>query len=323
MAGVATDIEGMTRTAARIRQRTYSIQSLGSQIMLALMRGEFADAERLILKYQPLLPVAVHADHLSIQIFTLRRDQGRLAALQPVVSMFLRQQSAASVWRPGLALIYLKIGQRDEARAEFEKLAADNFTEIPRAGRWLYCIVYLSEVCAALGDAARATVLYSLLSPYSGHNIVLGAGIACCGSADRYLGLLRAAMARWPEAQQRFEEALSMNSRIGAHVQLAQTQHDYATMLLARGEAGDRERAIPLLKASLESAREIGMRAREERVAARLDELGPARPAAAADDDLTARRGRRLRDAPRPSTPLARILTPGTCKLASVDKNIS
>jgi hypothetical protein len=52
--------------------------------MLALMRGEFADAERLILKFQALLPVAVHADQLSMQIFTLRRDQGRLAALQPV-----------------------------------------------------------------------------------------------------------------------------------------------------------------------------------------------------------------------------------------------
>ena len=86
-----------------------------------------------------------------------------------------------------------------------------------------------------------------------------------------------------------------MNGRIGARVALAHTQHDYAAMLLARGEAGDRERAIPLLKASLESAREIGMRALEERVAARLNELGPARPAAAANDDLTAREAEVLR----------------------------
>jgi hypothetical protein len=70
-----------------------------------------------------------------MQIFTLRRDQGRLAAFQPVVSMFLRQHAAASVWRPGLALIYLEIGQQDEARAEFEKLAADGFTTMPRDGR--------------------------------------------------------------------------------------------------------------------------------------------------------------------------------------------
>jgi class 3 adenylate cyclase/DNA-binding CsgD family transcriptional regulator len=285
MAGVEADIEGMTRTEARIRQRTYSIQALGSRIMLALMRGEFADAERLILKFQALLPVAVHADQLSMQIFTLRRDQGRLAALQPVVSMFLRQHAAASVWRPGLALIYLEVGQRDEARAEFEKLAADDFTGMRRDGRWLYCMVYLSEVCAALGDAARAAVLCRLLLPYAGRNIVLGAGIACCGSADRYLGLLCATMGRWPEAQQHFEQALAMNGRIGARVALAHTRHDYAVMLLTRGEAGDRERAAGLLQSSLENAREIGMRGLEERAAARLEGLSGAR----ACDDLTAR----------------------------------
>src|SRR5262249_25764498 len=160
--------------------------------------------ERLILKSQALLPLTTHGDLLSMQIFTLRRDQGRLAALRPAVSVFLRQQPATSVWRPGLALVYLEVGQRDEARAEFEKLAAENFTAIPRDGRWLFCSVYLSEVCAALGDAARAAALYKLLSPYAGRYLVLGAGIACCGSADRYLGLLSGIGLQWAKAQQHF-----------------------------------------------------------------------------------------------------------------------
>jgi DNA-binding CsgD family transcriptional regulator len=230
-----------------------------------------------------------------MQIFTLRREQGRLAGLQSVVSAFLRQHSVASVWRPGLALVYLELGQRDDGRAEFEKLAADDFAAVPRDGRWHYCMVYLSEVCAALGDAARATVLHRLLLPYTGRNIVLGSGIACCGSADRFLGLLCATMGRWSEAQQHFEEALAMNGRIGARAPRAHTQHDYAAMLLARGEAGDRERAADLLGASLENAREIGMRALEERAAARLNELGPPPRAVAADDDLTAREAEVLR----------------------------
>jgi tetratricopeptide (TPR) repeat protein len=284
IAGVEADFDAMTQIEPHIRQRTYSLETLGYRIMLALMRGEFAHVEQLILKFQSLLPLAVHADQVSMQIFTLRRDQGRLAAFQPMVSMFLRRQSAASVWRPGLALIYLEIGQQEEARAEFEKLAADDFMTIPRDGRWLYCIVYLSEICAALRDGARARVLYPLLSPYTGHNIVLGAGIVCGGSADRYLGLLCNVMARWSEAQRHFEEALAMNERIGARVQLAYTQHDYAAMLLAHGDPGDRERAAALLRASLDSAREIGMRALEERAAARLNELGPTPRSAAADD---------------------------------------
>jgi DNA-binding CsgD family transcriptional regulator len=151
--------------------------------------------------------------------------------------------------------------------------------------------VYLSEVCAGLGDATRALVLHRLLSPYAGHNIVFGAGIACCGSADRFLGLLCAAMKRWTEAEKHFGEALAMNERIGARVALAHTRHDYAAMLLARGEAGDRGRATALLKASLDAAREIGMRALEERAAKRLDEVS----APSAPDDLTTREAEVLR----------------------------
>jgi len=84
-----------------------------------------------------------------------------------------------------------------------------------------------------------------------------------------------------------------MNGRIGARVPLARTRYDYAAMLLARGEMTDRECAAALLKASLESAREIGMRALEERVAKRLDELSGA--GAGAPDDLTAREAKVLR----------------------------
>jgi DNA-binding NarL/FixJ family response regulator len=138
-------------------------------------------------------------------------------------------------------------------------------------------------------------MLYQAMLPYAGRNIVFGTGIACCGSADRYLGLLCVAMARWSKAQQHFEEALAMNERIGARVQFAYTQHDYAAMLLARGEAVDRDHAMDLLKASLESAREIGMRALEERAAARLGELGSTPRCTTADDDLTTRETEVLR----------------------------
>ena len=44
IAGAEAEIEGMAQIDTRIRQRTYSIQALGSHIMLALMRGEFTDA---------------------------------------------------------------------------------------------------------------------------------------------------------------------------------------------------------------------------------------------------------------------------------------
>jgi len=50
-----------------------------------------------------------------------------------------------------------------------------------------------------------------------------------------------------------------MNERMGARPWLAQTQEDYAGMLLARGDPGDRDRAQELLDQALATYRELGM----------------------------------------------------------------
>ena len=61
-----------------------------------------------------------------------------------------------------------------------------------------------------------------------------------------------------------------MNARMEARPWLAHTQYQYATMLLARDQPGDGEKARELLKAALLTARELGMRALEERITATL-----------------------------------------------------
>jgi DNA-binding NarL/FixJ family response regulator len=55
------------------------------------------------------------------------------------------------------------------------------------------------------------------------------------------------------------------------------------------GTAGDRQRAIALLRSSLDSAEELGLRALTERVAARLHGLSDASSPASSSDELTAR----------------------------------
>jgi DNA-binding CsgD family transcriptional regulator len=111
---------------------------------------------------------------------------------------------------------------------------------------------------------------YHLLRPYAGRNVIVGGAVACYGAASRYLGMLAATMARWDEAEQHFQEALAMNTRTGARPWLAHTQHDYAIMLLARGQPEDRTQAMTLLEEALATARELGMRALEARLTARL-----------------------------------------------------
>src|SRR4029434_203209 len=80
----------------------------------------------------------------------------------------------------------------------------------------------------------------------------------CSGAAGRYLGMLATLLGQFDDAAGHFDAALAMNERLGAPGLLAHTQLDYARMLIARGGAGDRERAASLLDAALATARGLG-----------------------------------------------------------------
>jgi DNA-binding NarL/FixJ family response regulator len=159
---------------------------------------------------------------------------------------------------------------KDEARGQFEALAAGGFAAVPRDGLWASCVGYLAEVCAFVGDAARAAELYAFLMPYDGRNIVAGPNIACAGAVARHLGMLAATMRRWDDAVSHFEAAVELNERQGAHTWLAHTRFQYAAMLLERGLSEDRERAAALLDGALAAARSIGLNALVERGTALL-----------------------------------------------------
>lgn len=166
----------------------------------------------------------------------------------------------------------------------FEPLAQHDFADIPHDALWSTCLVYLAEVCAFLGDVRRAAILYQLLRPYAGRNAAVGGAVVCHGPASGYLGLLAATMSHWEKAEEHVAEALAMNVSMGARPWLAHTQYDYATMLLARSQPGDGERASGILGKALALAQELGMRALEARVTARLAQMtsepqvGPAYP---------------------------------------------
>ena len=134
---------------------------------------------------------------------------------------------------------------------------------------WITSIAFLAEVCAYLGDSSRAATLYELLVPSDG--LIVTAGHAVCyGPTARYLGLLAAVRSDWPTAERHFEEALRASAGMEARPWTAHIQLEYASMLLARGHRGDRERATPLLEEALDIARELGMRPVEARSLAGL-----------------------------------------------------
>jgi DNA-binding CsgD family transcriptional regulator len=285
---VDAEFETMTPLADELGQPFYHYVALTVQIMRALLEGQWQEAERIA--YQSLtigrrLQGQDPSGTFGIQMFTIRREQGRLREIEPVLRGFVQRHSLASTWRPGLVLLYGELGLEQEARDVFEHLAADDFTGIPRDALWASCMAYLAEVCAFLHDAQRAATLYRLLLPYAQRSIVAGGHIASLASASRYLGLLAATMSRWEEAQTHFQDALEMNTRMVARPWLAHTQHEYAQLLLTFGNSADtlpqahthREQAMGLLDESRRISHQLGMRALEGRVIA-LQERLKARP---------------------------------------------
>jgi predicted ATPase/DNA-binding CsgD family transcriptional regulator len=277
MQAVADQLDVSSQLAEELRQPFYLYAHMTFRAMHAIFTGRFAEGEQLAqqgltigqrLRGQDALGV------FGVQMFTLRREQGRLKELAPVVKHFVQTSPAASTWRPGLALIYSELGLEQETRTEFAHLAAHDFATISQDARWIACMVYLAEVCAFLGDVHHATTLYQYLAPYEGYNIVVSGSVACYGAASHYLGMLATTMSHWEDAQRHFEDALAMNERMGAKTQLAHTQHEYANMLLARAQPSDHEKALSLLQEALSISRALGMRALEERVVARLEHVG-------------------------------------------------
>jgi DNA-binding CsgD family transcriptional regulator len=231
--------------------------------MIALHKGCFAEAEQLVLLG---LEIGV-SGAAAVQMFTLRREQGRLAELAPVLDRFRAAASDAATWQPGYMVLCCELGRHDEAAAAFERMAAvdfvlGNINHGMRPGS----LVYLSEACAWLGDAPRAEQLYELLLPHAGGGILFGANVASFGSADRVLGMLAVTMGRWEAAEAHFELALAFDQHSGGRPWLAHTRHEYAAMLLERKRPGDAARAASLLDAALSTAQELGMATLAQRV---------------------------------------------------------
>ena len=154
--------------------------------------------------------------------------------------------------------------------AAFRELAPDDFAAIPRDMFWFTAIALLGETCALIGDTEQAAVLYRLLQPHS-ERMVQVTQAANLGSTHRFLALLSAACGDLGAAEHHFETALQVNRPLRPVVALM--RREYAEMLIARDQDGDRTRAEALLRQTLREAQEGGMSQLISRVESRLAEL--------------------------------------------------
>lgn len=190
---------------------------------------------------------------------------------------------------PGLAALYMELGDLDAARAVLGELSRDDFRALPRDGRLATSLMFLTEVADALDDAATADGLYRLLSPWSGRNVVMGGGTGFWGAADRFLGVLAAIARRWPAAETHFLAASALNRRAGATAMLGHTQIDYARMLIRRAASQDFVSAEALLAEAEGFATMLDLPRLAWRAGQARESLSVGAPKPATPDNLTAR----------------------------------
>ena len=229
--------------------------------MLAILDGNFAAAENFASESVRLgrLTVGEQAEGVyGIQMFSIRREQGRLAEVAPVVKRLIDEKPNEKAWLPGFALIAADLGFEEPARRRLRELSETGF-EFPFDAKRSASLSYVAEVAVLLDDSEAAERLYELMSVYRLMTITFGIVTVCYGAASRYLGMLAATLGEFDKAEAHFDHALEMNQRIGARPWLAHTKAEYARLLRGRGRRGDSERAEALANEAWEIAAELDM----------------------------------------------------------------
>lgn len=274
IAAADAELDHLKKLVEELRQPYFVWLTEILETLRALHDGRIDDGDRLA--WQALDTGQKAQNPSSIELFAahilmIRNVQGRLGEIHAASAAITEHFVALPAFRCARAALCASLGLESQARAELDLLAVDGFARIPRDMFWLTSVDLLADTCSQLSDRARAAKLLELLTPFGDRNVLLGAVAAPRGIAARALGVLASTIGRMDDAERHFVHALEGNQRIGCLPGLAQTQLDYARMLVARGSPGDRRRADALARDAQELAHGCGMHGLERTAQAILD----------------------------------------------------
>ncbi len=232
--GVDAQMEAFEAGARRLRQPQFSWQATVWRAMIALMEGRLEDAERLA---QDALSIGMRQDELTAgqyyagQLLAIRREQLILTELEQAARELVVANQDRPIWRLALAILLCDGGRLDEARSVLEPFTDEMVRSLTRDLDWTMTMTVLAEAAVILEDRPRARLLYELLSPHAGTVALIGAGAVCRGPLDGYLGVLALTTGERATALEHLRAAIEIERRLGAPLQLAYTQIDYAQAL--------------------------------------------------------------------------------------------
>jgi class 3 adenylate cyclase len=277
MDAMRADVPIVTALADAMREPAYTGWRPLFDGMLALRDGRLADAEHCITESGPIAQRSQHPGYIGgvlAQVYNLYWSQGRIGDLEQALLQRVAPDGAGDLLSvAALANLYVELGRLDKAREYFERLATNDFQDIPRDFNWVVTLSLAALLAGVLADAKRAALVYRMLEPYAGQEVAMGNAIISNGSASLSLGRLAAVMGRWEDAERHFDDALSYNERTGARPWLAIAQLSYAEALHERNGDGDAGRARKLVGSCVRSFEEMGMKRYLERALALKLEL--------------------------------------------------
>jgi DNA-binding CsgD family transcriptional regulator/tetratricopeptide (TPR) repeat protein len=252
---------------------------------LRFMRGDFAGATELApwLRDWMTRNVYEHCDigHFGLHMFPIHREMGRLDGARHLVT---GAESIEGVWAPGLLALYTALRMAQPTRRVLDLLAGEAVLDRNHRTEYMPTILaYLVEAALFLEDAATLTRLRPRVAEHEGLNLVSDQFICLHGAADRYLGMIDAALGDDPLP--RFDAAEALASGAGFDVDLALT-----LTARARHLAQELGPEAPEVRDAVERARAIAEPIGQRRV---LDALPGPPPGAGfrpgADSGLTDR----------------------------------
>lgn len=233
-----------------------------AQAMTAILDGKFTTAESLA---EEALDIGKRSHGGSdvegvygMQMFTIRREQGRLSEVAPVIKHLVEDNPEESAWLPGFALVAADLGYRDAAQRRLNELARTGFA-MPLDAKRSASLSFVAEVAVSLGDTEAAQAIYDLMLVYKNMTVTAGVATVSFGAATRYLGMLAAALGDFKRAAGHFEHALEMNAANGSRPWLAHTMAEYADLLLKIGTENAIQRSSSLSEEAWKIAVELDM----------------------------------------------------------------
>jgi hypothetical protein len=236
----------------------------------AVIEGRVAEAERLNARAVQVAE-RLHDTNMVIlaanQRAGLRWTQGKLAGEAAQIREMVAKD-VTPAWQAASLRVACEEGNEDDARRALDRLAANDFEDIPAYNGYLVTLGLIAEGCAELRDAARAEQLYQLLVPFADRNMTTPQAIFA-GPVEHFLGVLAGTSDDWERAESHLEAARTAAGRMNAPLVQVRANLELAGLLGRRGEPADRDRALGLIAEAQPLAAELDM----EPIVARLDAL--------------------------------------------------